>query len=701
MRISLIIKTWFIFILLFIGTPTVSIAKNHSVETTSLFDLPLSELMNVEITTAGKTREKVKDIPASVVIVTRKEIERYGYATLTDILENVPGMYNIYSYTGAPGNFGVRGFWNPVSQNGNIAILVNGIRQFDEDQRSHPIANTTVPIEAIDRIEIIRGPMAVMYGSNASFGVINILTNDIENNDTSLISATYGSRNTRKLAMRVSEKIGDLNFVINASRYDTDGLDNKFSDMISPANQAILPFVGVTDPNYSTKDLLEHSNEYLGISGSYQKLYFDFAYNNTDVDTYALFPSLVNGVEHHVRSNNLMLGYADEVNRWLTLDGKIILSEHDNSDNIDIIDPTLPGTASASYDSWEVELLSTIKPNDRWHIIAGLNQRTMTDYIQRFNIPAAGVINELFERSDRTTQSIFSQATYTPDNHWTLVAGLRWENNLEYDRFGTDNIGTPAETSFFETVPSDSNVLPRAAVVYHLNDNHTFKFLYGESSKLVNDDTNNPESTKTLELNHAYTQQRFSIITSVFRNELDDLFIEKIVPTGGGGIGFQQSRAGELSTNGIEVTLTGRMTDQLRGELSATYQVTDDDFFGDDAAYSPETLMHAKIAYNHETTTYSLLGRYVGSMEPSFGSIVPGFSADPNIRAGNKIDGYFVFDANLRQDHLFGNGYINLRISNLFDEEIRYPNNTELSSLLDKGTIGADRSIFGTLGWKF
>lgn len=519
-------------------------AENNSYETASLFDLPLSELINVEISTAGKTREKVKDIPASVVIVTRKEIERYGYTTLTDVLENVPGMYNIYSYTGAPGNFGVRGFWNPVSQNSNVAILVNGIHQSNDDQHSHPIANTTVPIEAIDRIEIIRGPMSVIYGSNASFGVINIITNDIENNDTSLVTATYGSRNTSKLAMRVIEKMDEFKYVINASHYDTDGLDNKFSDMMSPANQATLPFVGVTDPNYSTKDLLEHGNEYLGIAGSYHKLYFDFAYNNTNVDIYVLFPSLVDGIEHNVRSTNMMLGYADDVNRWLALDGKIILSGQDNSDGLDIVDPTQPGRASASYDSWGVELLSTIKPNNQWQIVAGLNQRTMTDFVQRFHIPAVGVINELFERSNRTTRSIFGQATYAPNSNWTLVAGLRWEDNLEYDRFGTDNIGTPAEVSFFETVPGDSNVLPRIAVIHHLNNKHTFKFLYGEASKLVNDDTNNPESTKTLEINHIYTQQRVSILTSVFRNELDDLFIQDIVPAAGGGLGFATTRAG-------------------------------------------------------------------------------------------------------------------------------------------------------------
>lgn len=127
-----------------------------------LFDLSLDELVNVEIVTAGKAPEKIKDIPASVILITRREIEKYGYTTLTDVLENAPGLYNLYSYSGVSGNFGVRGFWNPNSQNSNVAILVNGVSQVYDNERTHPLEKINVPVEAIDRIEIIRGPMAVL-----------------------------------------------------------------------------------------------------------------------------------------------------------------------------------------------------------------------------------------------------------------------------------------------------------------------------------------------------------------------------------------------------------------------------------------------------------------------------------------------------------------------------------------------------------
>ncbi len=331
-----------------------------------LLDLSLFELQNVEVITAGKTLQKVKDIPASVVIVTRKDIERYGYSTLTEVLENTPDLYNIYSYNGVSGNFGLRGFYSAVTQNNNIVLLVNGIKQTNDDTRSNPMAKVTVPVEAIDRIEVIRGPMAVIYGSGASFGAINIITNEITpENDVSLVSVAAGSRDTGKVALRISEQIENLKLVVNASLYETDGLDYKFRDLMTPGKQALLPFLGVTDPDYSTKDLLEHGNQYLGVSGSFKKAYFDLAYNETDIEFFALAPSLVHGIQQNTVSTNLMAGYADAINDWISLDGRLIYSDHDNDFDIDIFDPDLPGNRGqvTSHGKWSCCLPSSPVPS--------------------------------------------------------------------------------------------------------------------------------------------------------------------------------------------------------------------------------------------------------------------------------------------------------------------------------------------------
>lgn len=697
MKILSCYKIWPVLFAVAVSTPTIALAQNQSVETVSLFDLPLEKLMNVEITTAGKTHERIKDVPASVAIVTRKEIERYGYTTLTDILENVPGLYNIYSYNGAPGNFGVRGFWNPFSQNSNIAFMINGVKQINDDSQSTPMAKITVPVEAIDRIEIIKGPMSVIYGSGASFGAINIITNEIsDNNNVSLVSTTYGSRDTRKVAMRVSETMDDMQFVVNASHYETDGLNNKFSDMMSPGNQALLPFLGVTDPNYSTDGLLENKNDYLGISGSYKNFYLDATIQQTDIDIYAIAPSLRSGNERASDNFSLLLGYRDNINNMVSYDANLAYFDHEDGDVLDFFDPTSFGTRNVKYKTWEAEFVATIKPDNQWNIIAGINQRTMMDHLEIFDVPAAQAdpvnmvtpIKQKFSRDNRTTQALFTQATYTPTTKVVFVAGLRWENNPSYNYSILENIGLPGENLIQRHASSKDNLLPRFAAIYHYNDHNTLKFLYGKASKIVSDDSNLPERTETIEVNYIYNKEHYFLSASIFHNKLDDLFTQDITTLPSGQFAFSTKRSGKIESHGLELITKGQFSENMLGELDYTYQRTEDKENNTDAAYSPDSVVQAKLSYRKQLNTLSLLGRYTSSMFP------------PS-NVGDTISSNTIFDLNYRIDDFIGKAYFNLKLTNIFDEEIRYPNNIQFNELLDRGTIGPDRSIFGTLGWKF
>ena len=167
------------------------------------FSMSLQELCNIEVTTATRRADSVSDIPASVVVITREEIEMFGYSTIMEILQNTPGLYliNDYAYEGA---FGVRGFWDDTS-NKNLVIMVNGVRQVSPAQGANPMTKTPVPVEAIDRIEVIRGPMYVMYGTGAFFGAINIITNEAADSvSTGQIVARAGSNGVRKIFGRAS-----------------------------------------------------------------------------------------------------------------------------------------------------------------------------------------------------------------------------------------------------------------------------------------------------------------------------------------------------------------------------------------------------------------------------------------------------------------------------------------------------------------
>ena len=189
-----------------------------------LIDMSFEELMKIKITTAGKKSEEIKDIPASVVIITRDEIEKYGYKSLQEILNSIPGMYMISDYSAGSDNFGVRGFWSGVTNN-DMIILVNGVNQVYDYISGNAMNKIAALPQAIDRIEIIRGPMSVIYGSGAFFGVINIITNEItEDGKLNNISGSIGSGSIFDLSARLSGKENDFNYAFNSS-YNSTGWD--------------------------------------------------------------------------------------------------------------------------------------------------------------------------------------------------------------------------------------------------------------------------------------------------------------------------------------------------------------------------------------------------------------------------------------------------------------------------------------------
>ncbi len=93
--------------------------------TVSITDLTIEQLMEIEVATvygASKFAQKVTQAPASVNIVTREDIQRYGYRTLADTLRSMPGFYTAYdrSYAYA----GIRGFSMPGDYNTRVLLLV-------------------------------------------------------------------------------------------------------------------------------------------------------------------------------------------------------------------------------------------------------------------------------------------------------------------------------------------------------------------------------------------------------------------------------------------------------------------------------------------------------------------------------------------------------------------------------------------------
>ena len=138
--------------------------------------LPLESLMEVTmVTSASRFAQRVSEAPSAVSVLTSQDVREHGWRTLGDALATLPGLYvssdRNYDYLGA------RGFLRPGDYDSRFLLLIDGVRVNDSVYDQASIGDDSlVDMDLVERIEYVPGPGAAVYGSNALFGVINVIT---------------------------------------------------------------------------------------------------------------------------------------------------------------------------------------------------------------------------------------------------------------------------------------------------------------------------------------------------------------------------------------------------------------------------------------------------------------------------------------------------------------------------------------------
>ena len=197
--------------------------------------MTLEELMNIPVYAASRHEQRSSEAPASVTIVTSEQIRRYGWRTMTDILGGVRGFYvskdRNYDYVG------VRGFLRPGDYNLRILQLVDGHRVNDmiygQSNYGHEFP---VDVDLIDRVEIVRGPTSSLYGSNAFFAVVNVITRKGEALKGGELSGEAGRYDTYKGRATLGSRLpGGMEYLVSATGFKSQGQDLFFPEFADPA----------------------------------------------------------------------------------------------------------------------------------------------------------------------------------------------------------------------------------------------------------------------------------------------------------------------------------------------------------------------------------------------------------------------------------------------------------------------------------
>lgn len=175
------------------------------------------------VVSASRSDMSVFDAPASVTVLTREDIEASPFERVEDIVRNVPGVYNFRHY-GLQRN----GIVSPLSMRGvgknRVLLLVDGVPQNDNFNNAISwVAWGHIPKEAIERIEIVRGPTSALYGSEGLGGVINVITRTPKAQSETSVRAEGGTADTYAGHGFHSQKIGDLGLLFGGGYEESDG----------------------------------------------------------------------------------------------------------------------------------------------------------------------------------------------------------------------------------------------------------------------------------------------------------------------------------------------------------------------------------------------------------------------------------------------------------------------------------------------
>ena len=203
-------------------SPLSAAAKERVVDLTAL---SIEDLMTIEITSVSKKTQKVSDAAAAVFVITQEDIRRSGVTSIPEALRMAPGL-EVARIGSDKWAVSARGF-NSFLAN-KLLVLMDGRSVYQPLFAGVYWNLQDTMLEDIDRIEVIRGPGATLWGANAVNGVINIITKRAKDTEGGLLAAGGGTLEQAFGGLRYGTKVGEESYLRAYAKYFSRG---EFTDM--------------------------------------------------------------------------------------------------------------------------------------------------------------------------------------------------------------------------------------------------------------------------------------------------------------------------------------------------------------------------------------------------------------------------------------------------------------------------------------
>ena len=605
-------------------------------ETTSLEDITVS--------TASGYEQKLADAPASISVVSKADLQKKPYTNLLDAVKDIEGV-DIGETRDKSGNGGIsiRGMGSDYTlimidgkkQNNNGDIYPNSFGGFQS-------ANLP-PLEMIERIEIIRGPMSTLYGADAMGGVINIITKKISKEWTGSFTygktlqsqSEFGNDTTTDISLMgplIKDKLG---LSLRGSYYDKEESnpvdeDSGFGGAGQTMDNQNWSFgTGLTfTPNDNhtirldydiSKQKYDNSEGQVGTIDSYDTIFdsqrvgyaqtqrmereqFSISYEAE----WDLGKSTIGA--HHITSNNFGRSLplnasqrkfiADNTNgngeNWQNVDEALLNSE------FAALMPRSTRTLKSQNTTYDAKFEM---PLDNHFVVVGAQyvQGEVEDGV--FGM-TADATTESGVTSDYNQWALFAEDTWMITDDLSFTTGIRYD---KHDSFG-------------------SNISPRGYAIYTLNDNWTFKggvetgYKTPKTTDLYDGVTGfggqgtrpwfgnpdlKPEKSLSKELAAYYTHENgHNFNVTVFQNDFEDKIERSTtnvdVPAewdGFGVIAGQNQNIGDATIEGIEIAGKYNITNALAIKANYTYTDSKRDDTGNPLGSSAKHLYNVTLAW--------------------------------------------------------------------------------------------------------